>query len=202
MKSTRECACARVSPCPLSSLWQQPSCVQLVRVCGAACFPSSFPIQEERLRLLAELSPPMGAQLGTSHPNQGGTRHLPNRAFIQVHHIRVNQTLGEQKVSFRSGRSGQSEAQRRKMRANSRRAGGSLCLAGASWPPSLPSQRKHLIRQLGLRCVLFTQEGKVSLEVVYQLYGFDICKRLQECHVHRQSPVSSSGLLNISACRQ
>lgn len=118
------------------------------------------------------------------------------------HHIRVNQTLGEQKVSFRSGRSGQSEAQSRKMRANSRRAGGSLCLAGASWPPSLPSQRKHLIRQLGLRCVLFTQEGKVSLEVVYQLYGFDICKRLQECHVHRQSPVSSSGLLNISACRQ
>lgn len=100
---------------------------------------------------------------------------------------RVNQTLGEQKVSFRSGRSGQSEAQSRKMRANSRRAGGSLCLAGASWPPSLPSQRKHLIRQLGLRCVLFTQEGKVSLEVVYQLYGFDICKRLQECHVHLQS---------------
>lgn len=111
--------------------------------------------------------------------------------------------LGEQKVSFRSSRSGQSEAQsRRKVRANSRRAGGSLCLAGASWPPSLPSQRKHLIRQLGLRCVLFTQEGKVSLEVVYQLYGFDICKRLQECHVHRQSAVSSSGLLNISACRQ
>lgn len=149
MKSTRECACVRVSPCPLSSLWQQPSCVQLVRVCGSACFPSSFPIQEERLRLLTELSPPMGAQLGTSHPNQGGTRHLPNRAFIQDHHTRVNQTLGEQKVSFRSGSSGQSEAQS---------AGGSLCLAGASWPPSPPSQRKHLIRQL----LCFVHAGRKS----------------------------------------
>lgn len=96
--------------------------------------------------------------------------------------------LGEQKVSFRSGRTGQSEAQsRRKMSA-----GGSLCFAGASWPPSLPSQRKHLIRQLGLRCVLFTQEGKVSLEVVYQLYGFDICKKV--ARMPRSPPVASQQL--------
>lgn len=90
----------RVSPGPLSSLWQQPSCVQLVRVRGSACFPSSFPIQEERLRLLAELSPPMGAQLGTSHPNQGGTRHLPNRAFIQDHHIKSQSNIGRAESFF------------------------------------------------------------------------------------------------------
>lgn len=62
----------------------------------------------------------------------------------------------------------------------------------------LPSQRKHLSRLQGLRSVLFTQEGKVSLEVVQvELYGFDICQRLQEQHVHHQLQVSSS-----QRCRQ